>query len=247
MDNRVAIFAISDLHLSFNKPVHIDQIDPENDITKPMELFGWEKHYDRIRDNWRKRITTDDTVLIPGDISWALKQKDALHDLEWVAQLPGHKILSPGNHEYYYHSKNKIRNILPPNMEWLDADFTVAEGKLICATRGWTLPTDRHFVEEDDRKIYDRQVGRLRLALETAVATHPDKDIIVMLHYPPINKNGTTSGFWELMKHYAVKYCIYGHLHGKSINDAVEGKMDGIELKLVSCDALLFTPMQMII
>jgi uncharacterized protein len=242
MSKRVAIYAISDLHLSFNKPVNIDQINPTSDITKPMELFGWERHYDRIRDNWRKLITDIDTVLIPGDISWALKLETAKNDLQWVGQLPGRKVLSPGNHEYYYHSKNKIRNILSADMEWLDADYTVVEGKVICATRGWTLPTDRNFVEEEDRKIYDRQIGRLRLSLETAVAKHPEKDIIVMLHYPPINKSGHTSGFWELIKQYRVKYCIYGHLHGKAIHDAVEGDIDGISLKLVSCDALKFCP-----
>jgi predicted phosphohydrolase len=243
MDRRVAIYAISDLHLSFNRSVHIDQIDPEKDIVKPMDIFGWdERYYDRVRDNWRKLISDQDTVLIPGDISWALKQKEALHDLNWISQLPGHKVLSPGNHEYYYHSKNKIRNILPANMEWLDADFAVVEEKVICATRGWTLPTDRFFDEEDDRKIYNRQVGRLQMSLESAVSYHPNKDIIVMLHYPPVNKSGETSGFWELVKQYNVKYCIYGHLHGKAILDAVEGEVDGIPLKLVSCDALDFSP-----
>jgi predicted phosphohydrolase len=242
MVGRVAIYAISDLHLSFNKPIHIDQIKPEEDITKPMELFGWDKHYDRIRDNWRQMVTEDDTVLIPGDISWALKPAEALYDLKWVEQLPGHKVFSPGNHEYYYHSKNKIRNILPPRMEWLDADYTVVENKVVCATRGWMLPTDRNFVEADDRKVYDRQVGRLKLSLESAAKDHPDKAIIVMLHYPPINKGASTSGFWELIKQYRVSSCMYGHLHGNAILDAVEGVIDGISLKLVSCDALNFSP-----
>ncbi|MCH5584151.1 metallophosphoesterase [Shimazuella sp. AN120528] len=242
MEKRVAIYAISDLHLSFNKSVDIDRINPENDITKPMELFGWEKHYDRIRDNWRKLIKDTDTVLIPGDISWALKLETAMNDLQWIEQLPGRKVLSPGNHEYYYHSKNKIRKVLPSNMEWIDADYTVVEGKVVCATRGWTLPTDRNFNETEDRKIYDRQIGRLRLSLETAVAKQSGKDIIVMLHYPPLNKTGGNSGFWELMKQYNVKYCIYGHLHGKAIHEAVEGYIDGIQLKLVSCDALQFCP-----
>lgn len=243
----MAIYAISDLHLSFNKSVDIDQINPESDITKPMELFGWEKHYDQIRDNWRNLITDTDTVLIPGDISWALKLDTATNDLQWVEQLPGRKVLSPGNHEYYYQSKNKIKKVLPPNMEWLDADFTVAEDKVICATRGWILPTDRNFAEDEDRKIYDRQIGRLRLSLDTAVEKHPEKDVIVMLHYPPLHKNGESSGFWELIKQYNVKYCIYGHLHGKAIHDAVEGVIDGITLKLVSCDALGFCPIPILV
>jgi predicted phosphohydrolase len=237
----MAIYAISDLHLSFNKPVSLDEIDPSA-ITKPMEVFGWEEHYNQIRDHWRASIRDTDTVLIPGDISWALKLEDAKNDLDWIDQLPGHKVLSPGNHEYYYHSKNKVRNILPATMEWIDADFTVVEGKVICATRGWMLPTDHQFDEERDRKIYERQIGRLRLSLESATCAYPEKEIIVMLHYPPLNKYGKTSGFWELLQQYRVKQCIYGHLHGNAINEAIQGEIDGISLLLVSCDALQFRP-----
>ena len=46
--------------------------------------------------------------------------------------------------------------------------------------------------------------------------------------------------FIELMKKYNVKRCYYGHLHGNSIYDAIEGKIQGIELKLVSADGLDF-------
>jgi predicted phosphohydrolase len=242
----VAIYAIADLHLSFNKQINIDHINSETDITKPMELFGWDQHYNRIRDHWRELIKETDTVLIPGDISWALKLEDAIHDLNWIAQLPGRKVLSPGNHEYYYHSKNKVRSVLSPGMEWLDADFTVVEEKVVCATRGWMLPGERYFVEADDRKIYNRQVGRLRLALESASKAYPDKEKIVMLHYPPVSKHVHTSDFLELMVEHQVNLCIYGHLHGKAIRDAVEGMVTGVELKLVSCDALNFVPVKLV-
>jgi predicted phosphohydrolase len=240
----MSIYAISDLHLSFNKAVDIDQISPTKDVIKPMELFGWDQHYDRIRDHWRNLISDTDTVLIPGDISWALKLHDAANDLGWIAQLPGRKVLSPGNHEYYYNSKNKIRSVLPPRMEWLDADFTVVEEKVVCATRGWTLPGERNFMETDDRKIYNRQVGRLRMALESATTAHPDKEKIVMLHYPPVSKYVRSSDFLTLLIEYQVKLCIFGHLHGKAVHDAVEGMVDGVKCKLVSCDALHFSPIK---
>ena len=38
----------------------------------------------------------------------------------------------------------------------------------------------------------------------------------------------------EVMKKYNVKHCYYGHLHGKAHNEAIEGKVEGIEFKLIS-------------
>lgn len=240
----MAIYALSDLHLSFNKPVSLYDIDPEQDIDKPMDVFGWRRHYNLIRDHWIDTVKPDDTILIPGDISWAMKLDIARYDFDWINQLPGKKIMSPGNHCYYVQSKKKVRAALPPGMQWIDADYTIAEGKVIAATRGWTLPGDRFYNEENDRKIYERQVGRLQLALEMAEREQPGKEKIVMLHYPPLTMMSKESGFMDLMKKYAVKLCVYGHLHGKAREDAIEGDVDGIELRLVACDAIGFCPVR---
>jgi predicted phosphohydrolase len=240
----LAIYALSDLHLSFNKPVGLYDIDPERDIDKPMDIFGWNRHYELIRDRWLDTVRPDDTVLVPGDISWAMKLEIARYDFDWINQLPGKKIMSPGNHCYYVQSKKKVREALPPGMEWIDADYTIAEGKVIAATRGWTLPGDRFYNEESDRKIYERQVGRLQLALEMAEREQPGKEKIVMLHYPPITAMARESGFMNLMKEYAVKLCVYGHLHGKAREDAIVGNVDGVELRLVACDAINFCPVK---
>jgi predicted phosphohydrolase len=239
----LAIYAISDLHLSFNKPVDLfDEIDPKRDQHKPMDVFGWERHYERIRDCWLKTVGPDDTVLIPGDISWAMRLEEARHDFAWINQLPGRKVMSPGNHCYYAHSKKKVRDALPEGMEWIDADYTLAEGMVVAGTRGWTLPGDRFFKEEEDRRIYERQVGRLRIALEMAAKDHPDKEILVMLHFPPLTRSATESGFFELLKEFGVRLCIFGHMHGKAAEEAVQGTVDGVELRLVACDYLRFCP-----
>lgn len=241
---RLAIYALSDLHLSFNKRVTLYGIDPERDIEKPMDVFGWDRHYEKIRDHWLSTVGAEDTVLIPGDISWAMKLDVARYDFDWIAQLPGKKVCSPGNHCYYAHSKKKVRDMLPEGMEWIDADYTLVEGKVVAGTRGWTLPGDPVFNEENDRKIYDRQVGRLRLALEAAVREQPGKEIIVMLHFPPLTRSATESGFMDALKEFGVSMCIYGHMHGKSAQDAIQGLIDGIELKLVACDAIDFCPVK---
>jgi uncharacterized protein len=240
----LAIYALSDLHLSFNREVSLYDIDPEKDIDKPMDVFGWDRHYHQIRDHWLNTVNPEDTVLIPGDISWAMKLEVARYDFGWIHQLPGKKVLSPGNHCYYAQSKKKVRQMLPEGMEWIDADYTLVEGKVVAGTRGWTLPGDKFYNEEEDRKIYERQVGRLEIALGMAEREHPDKEKIVMLHYPPVTPMASESGFMDLMKNYGVKLCVYGHLLGRAQEDAMEGNVDGIELRLVSCDAVGFCPVK---
>jgi predicted phosphohydrolase len=238
----LTIYAISDLHLSFNKPVDLYGIDGEQDVDKPMERFGWERHFDRIRDHWLTTVRPADTVLIPGDISWAMRLDQAAYDFHWISQLPGKKVLSPGNHCYYAQSKKKVRQHLPDGMIWIDADCTLVEGIAVAATRGWTLPGDHGWKEEADRRIYERQVGRLRLALEAAANEHPGRDRLVMLHYPPITPRVNASAFMDLLREFEVKTCIYGHLHGRSHREAVEGVVQGVQLQLVSCDYLDFRP-----
>lgn len=241
----MSIFGLSDLHLSFNKPVDLFQIDPDQDINKPMDKFGWDQHYLRIRDCWLQTVTAQDTVLMPGDISWAMKLEEAKYDFHWLAQLPGKKVLSPGNHCYFAQSKKKVREALPNGMAWIDADYTLVEDYVVVGTRGWILPGDPQFQPETDQKIYDRQVGRLKLALEAAHQAYPDRTKIAMLHYPPLTTKVDRSDFFDVMKEYHVKVCIYGHLHGEAADEAVEGNVEGIELRLVACDALQFCPLHL--
>lgn len=237
------LFAMSDLHLSFNKTVSLTNIDPDNDQYKPMDVFGWEQHFNRIRDNWLNEVTEADTVLIPGDISWALKLEQAKYDFGWIDQLPGHKVLSPGNHCYYAASKSKVRQALPHGMVWVDGDYTLADDYVIVATRGWILPQDANWDEASDRKIYDRQAGRLRLALESARKDYPHQPVIAMLHFPPLTSYAQQSTFFDLLQEYDVELCVYGHLHGNAHRLAVNGKVGGVELRLVSCDYLNFSPL----
>ncbi|MFC4078251.1 metallophosphoesterase [Salinithrix halophila] len=240
----LSLFAISDLHLSFNKPVGLYHIDFQADIDKPMDVFGWERHYDQVRDAWLETVGADDTVLIPGDISWALRLDQARYDFDWINALPGRKVLSPGNHCYYAQSKKKVRETLPEGMEWIDADYTVVEGIVIAGTRGWNLPGEPGWEEETDRRIYDRQVGRLKMALASAAKEHPEKERIVMLHFPPATPKVPDSDFMEVMREYGVKTCLYGHLHGRSRRDVIEGEYGGVILQLVSCDYLDFKPVK---
>ena len=114
------LFAIGDLHLSGGDD-------------KPMDVFGpqWDRHFLRISEAWRATVQEEDTVLIPGDISWAMQLKDARPDLEAIGELPGRKILCKGNHDYWWNSATQVRSILPKGMTALQHDAAELESCVV--------------------------------------------------------------------------------------------------------------------
>ena len=94
------IFGISDLHLDSKKE-------------KPMDIFGenWIDHDKKIFDSWKESVSDDDIVLLPGDISWAISLKEAYLDLALIEELPGRKIITKGNHDYWWSSMTKMNNM----------------------------------------------------------------------------------------------------------------------------------------
>ena len=111
---------------------------------------------------------------------------------------------------------------------------------IITGTRGCNTTE-----EQKDEKIIKRELARLEMSLQEGIQKYGnEKEIIVCMHYPPITNakiiKHEEAGFVEVMKKYNVKKCLYGHLHSTSIKDAIEGKHEGIEFKLVSADGLDF-------
>ena len=96
----MSLFSIADLHLSLASP-------------KPMDIFGarWTDHTEKIEKRWRAVVNGDDTVVVPGDISWAIDLTGALPDLKFIDSLPGTKILGKGNHDYWWSTAAKIGNL----------------------------------------------------------------------------------------------------------------------------------------
>lgn len=229
----MSIFVIGDLHLSFNNP-------------KPMDIFGdnWSGHEEKIRSNWIKNVSEDDLVILPGDFSWETYLNDTKLDFEFLNSLPGKKLLLKGNHDYWWTTVTSMKAFLKEN-DFTNIDFLYNnsyefEDKIICGTRGWSI-----IDEEADKKLINRELIRFEISLKDGIDKYGnDKEIIVFMHYPPITKAKIISEqeaeFVELMKKYNVKRCYYGHLHGASIADAVEGEVEGIEFKLISADGLDF-------
>ncbi|HEU4965280.1 MAG TPA: metallophosphoesterase [Bacilli bacterium] len=227
------IYAIGDLHLSFANP-------------KPMDIFGdnWTDHPEKIRQAWLERVTADDVVLLPGDISWAMSLDEAKQDLDYVADLPGRKVMIRGNHDYWWSTVSKVRKALDPSIQVLQNDSLSLGDITIAATRGWDCPGSYQF-DEHDRQIYEREIGRLKLSLDHAMQ-HGGERIWVMLHYPPTNEKHQASGFLEVLHQYPVEKVVYGHLHGAGGHrHALEGVHDGIEYHLVACDYLDFVPLKL--
>jgi len=215
------LFAISDLHLG-----------------KDMSIFGeqWSEHKLKIAENWCRVVTDNDSVIIGGDVSWAIRLDEAMDDLKFIDSLPGKKIIHSGNHDYWWDSAQKL-NSLFSSIFFLKNNYSSYLGYAICGSRGWLCPGDTRYTSSDE-KIYKRELMRLQTSIEKAVSAGFTK-IILSLHFPPVNDKNDLSGFSELILKYKPELVIYGHLHGVSAESL-------LPCKLVSADYLNFTPLKLI-
>lgn len=238
------LFAIGDLHLSF---------DPR--LEKPMDIFGggWVGHTEKLYQNWHETVGAEDLVIICGDISWALRPDEAAADLDWIHELPGRKLFFKGNHDLWWTSVNKLNRLYDDGtMRFLQcsaAMITTGGGSMqeapkklaVCGSRGWICPGTDGF-SAHDRKIYQREVLRLKMSLDDAKKQGAD-EILAVLHFPPTNEMHQASDFTKLLESYGVKKCVYGHLHGKdNFRRGFQGVLNGVEYSLVSLDYLNAKP-----
>ena len=234
----MSIYAIGDLHLSFG-------------ADKPMNIFGthWDNYETKLEKNWNETITDNDIVLLPGDFSWATYLEDTKKDFEFLNNLKGKKFLLKGNHDYWWTTLKKMRQFIKEN-DFKNIDFVYnnsyeTEEAMIVGTRGWAFNDT-----DNSAKMLNRECNRLEISIKEAKQKNSNKQIICMMHYPPITKNMADrkekSQYLEIMKKYNISNCIYGHLHASSHSEAVEGNIDGVNLKLVSSDYLEFKPIKIL-
>lgn len=222
----MSIFAISDLHLSF-------------DTDKPMNIFrGWDNHTERISANWKRLVRENDTVVLPGDFSWGLKIEETLSDFKFLDALPGKKILLKGNHDLWWSTAKKIREFWEENnITTVDIVFNncaVADSYAIAGTRGW------FYDDPAESKVLLREAGRLHTSLTEAEKT--TLPILTFLHYPPVFGNEVCYEILNVLKEHNIKKVYYGHIHGGGYANTVK-EFDGIEFQLISCDYIDFTPL----
>jgi len=225
------IFAIADVHLSFG-------------VEKPMDIFGaaWDRHPLRLKEAWESLVREEDTVLIPGDVSWGMTLEEAKPDLAFLGELPGEKILIRGNHDYWWNTATKVRSILPRGMRIVQNDAVTCGGYVIGGSRGWTFPGAEPLPGADesrDRHIYSRELNRMDLSLRMM----PEgKHRIFMTHFPPCDEAHPDTEVTALMEKYGVETVVYGHLHGPSHRLAFEGEHNGVNYRFVAGDKLGFVP-----
>ena len=226
----MAVYTIADLHLSFG-------------TDKPMDVFhGWSNYTERIQQRWQQLVTPADTVVIAGDISWAMKLSDTEADFRFIDALNGQKILMKGNHDYWWTTKAKMDKYLAEKelstLTILHNNYYVRDGLALCGSRGWFYDAET----DADKLILQREVGRLRRSIEPAVADGYEP--IVFLHYPPIYNDMECGEILDVLQEYGIKKCFYGHIHGgAAAKKAFVGERYGIRFQLVSCDYLGFTPL----
>lgn len=221
----MALYVIGDLHLSLKS-------------NKPMDVFGsgWKDYVNRISEGF-SGLNDDDVTVLCGDNSWGMDLNEAEDDLIFIDRLPGKKIMLKGNHDYWWSTASKMRVFFEEKgiktLDILHNNCHFFNELAICGTRGW-------FEGEGDRKVFDRELIRLRTSLAAAGA----REKLCFLHYPPRYAGGGENEFTQLMREFGVKRCYYGHLHAEGHRQAENGERGGIEYRLIAADYLGFKPMK---
>ena len=216
-----------------------------------MEVFGqrWADYINRIEVNWRRLVEEDDTVIIPGDVSWALSLEEAESDLKFLDSLPGRKILGKGNHDFWWCTMKKHRAFFEKcgitTVDFLSNNAIELDDFIIAGTRGWYNDSDAANAPDnaDFEKLSNRESLRLKTSLDAALKLKEvsGKEIIVFMHFPPYWNGKESEGLMSLLREYGIKKVYYGHIHG---NYTVPPcfTYDGIEMSIVSADYLKFIP-----
>ncbi len=228
----MSLYVISDPHLSLT-------------TDKSMTVFhGWDDYVTRLEKQWRQLVEPEDTVVLAGDISWAMTLDDALEDFRFLHALPGRKLLFKGNHDYWWCTRRKMDAFFEENglssLAVVHNDAVTVDGRFaVCGSRGWFYDD-----AEDNAKILRREAERLRTSIKAAKQTGLEP--VVFLHYPPLFDGRACEELTDVLRAEGIRRCYYGHVHGAGIRQAFEGDWKGITFRLTSCDALRFCPLLII-
>ncbi len=220
----MALYAIGDTHLSLASD-------------KPMDVFGggWEGYVDKLREGFAQ-VEDGDTVVLCGDLSWAMGLEEGREDFAFLDSLPGRKLMLKGNHDYWWNTAAKMNRFFQENgfasLNILHNNCYGYGAYALCGTRGW------FYEETGDQKVFRRELIRLEASLKAA----GERPKLCFLHYPPCYQGYVCREIIELLERYGVERCFYGHLHGGSHRLAVEGRYGQVDYHLVAADYLGFRP-----
>lgn len=261
----MSIWVLSDLHLALADP------------SKRMDKFpGWKEYDSKIKKAWERSIQKEDLVLIAGDISWAIKLDDALTDLCWIDSLPGTKLISEGNHDYWWQSRSKmekfcedqqlktIRFLFKEPFTWKNVQIA---GNRLWDTEAYGFNEYIEWHENPGGKNVDKDPEQLKAFLEkkretdrkifekglaaldatlSQVSKNPEIYRIAMLHYPPIGADLHPSEASALLEKHQIDLAIFGHLHSVKKGALPFGTARGVKYLLTSADYLDFKPFKLL-
>ena len=239
----MALYTIGDTHLSLG-------------ADKPMDVFGarWTDHAEKIRSRWSSLITEKDTVVIPGDFSWGLLLKDTVKDFEFIDSLPGKKIISKGNHDYWWTTVTKMKRFLSENgvqtVDFLYNNAYIVDNIAVCGSRGWFIEEklQADIFNADYTKLVKRECDRLSLSLAEGEKLKENRSIptVAFLHFPPVYSDFVCEPIVDLLVSAKVDHVYYGHIHGDYyVPSTLEYR--GLKFSLISADYLNFTPQRVFI
>ncbi|MCM1334971.1 MAG: metallophosphoesterase [Bacteroides sp.] len=227
----MSVYTIGDLHLSLG-------------TKKPMDIFkGWDNYVERLTENWNRVVGDGDTVVVPGDISWAMHLSETEKDFAYIdRELNGEKIFLKGNHDYWWSTVAKMERFLEEKdfrrIRILNNNAYLVDGIAIVGTRGWINDDG----EPLDARVLAREEGRLRAS--AAAGKKLGGELVAFLHYPPIFNGERNEYILSVIREYGIRRCYYGHIHGEAHKLAFRGEADGTEYHMVSADYLGFMPIK---
>ena len=234
----MALYVIADTHLSEAVP-------------KPMDVFGnrWRDYTSKLVSGWNAVVGENDTVVVPGDISWGLNLEEAGPDLKLISSLNGKKIIGKGNHDLWWQSEKKLKAFFEQegidNISLLHNNAHLVENIIVCGSRGWFYDPKSAPDGTDFEKLSKREVIRAELSFKAAVALDPDGkyEKVAFFHFPPVCKDFVSHDLIGLMRSYCIERCYYGHLHN-SYDIQRSFDYEGIKMNIVSSDYLSFIPLK---
>lgn len=247
----MALYALGDLHLAFQRP------------DKSMDAMGpvWVHHEEKIWKNCQKLVKPEDTLVLLGDHSWGRKLPQCQKDLEFIAALPGRKILLRGNHDMFWEAQKTeaLNERYAGKLFFLQNNFAAYGDYALVGTKGFTfegpflinrftgevLSWDEE-AEKHAQKLVKREAQRLEESFEKAKAAGYKK-FIMFLHYPPTNILEEDSIFTRMAEQYGAEQVVYAHCHGENtFDDSYKGEHNGVFYRLVSGDYVDFVPQKIL-
>ena len=242
----MSLYAVGDLHLHFQA-----ELKAPGQMQDPV----WKNHETLFKRNCETLIRPEDTLVLAGDHSWGRKMPECEKDLDYIAALPGKKILLRGNHDMFWDAgkTEALNHQFAGKLFFLQNNYAAYQDYALVGTKGYVFEgpfylRGKKIVGWDEaeeahaRKLIAREAERLEASFEAARADGYGR-FIMFLHYPPTSILEANSVFTRMAEKYGAEQVVYAHCHGAHrFHDSLEGRHHGVFYHLVSGDYLKWTP-----